>query len=82
MKERAESIPLSMQEYDTGVHQDGLSRVFLTLLVHSAKNSSGAEFGHFAVAKKLIWEYSNLKFFLARKILGPSGTLGFTPQMI
>lgn len=64
---RPESIPLSMQESDTGVHQDGLSRITLTLLLHWAKNSSGAvtaEFDPLVVAKKLTWKYSNWNLFL------------------
>jgi hypothetical protein len=71
-----------MEEYDRGVHHDGLSRISLTLLLHSAKNSSGAEYGPLTVAKKLTLEYSKLRFPKTGSTLGPSGTLGFTPQMI
>jgi hypothetical protein len=57
---RAESIPSSIQECLTGKHKDGLFSSSSSLLLHSAKNSSGAVPASFddpwAVAKKVDME--------------------------
>jgi hypothetical protein len=82
---RVESIPSSTEESLTGKHKDGLFSISLSLLLHSAKNSSGvvpASFDTLAVAKKLIWKYSYLKFLLNRLRLDRLVTSGFTPQII
>jgi hypothetical protein len=81
---RVENIPSSIQESLTGKHKDAIFSVSLSLLLHSAKNSSGvvaASFDTSAVAKKLIWKYSYLKFLLNRR-LGRLVTSRFTPQII